>query len=103
MAFTRAGLCWVAAASLMIGAAVTWPVSAQEQTAAAEAPAVDSQALESLSDDELEELVAPIALGRSGRTASRFHDGENSIKAQEKRRSQKSCVCKPGPTQRRLW
>ena len=60
MAFTRSGLVWMAAAAMMFG--TMGPLSAQEQVAAAAAPAAASQAPEPLSEDELEELVARIAL-----------------------------------------
>ena len=62
MPLTLVGMCWAAAAAIVIGTALLWPASAQQQTAVAEAPAAQSQAPEPLSDDELEELVAPIPM-----------------------------------------
>lgn len=62
MGTTRARLGWAAAIAFGVAVALFRPVSAQEQTAAAQPSATEDQAPEPLSDDELEELVAPIAL-----------------------------------------
>lgn len=62
MVITRAGLGWLATAAIVTAITLSYPVSAQEQTAAADAQATAAQAPEPLSEDELEELVAPIAL-----------------------------------------
>jgi hypothetical protein len=62
MSYARLAMCGAVLAALMATGTGALPALAQEQTVAAQAPAAGAERPEPLSDDELEQLVARIAL-----------------------------------------